>query len=389
VNDDAEGESAPLGAELVAAVFDPSSGRRLLAGFVKRTYAIADDGRLRLADEQAPLVGDPELGADDHDEYAVLLDDTDLAAPKPATDVVVHAKAHARERVRELFVAVAVGASVRRLVVVGERVAEVAADGRVRFSSPEPFTEAEIGWDAAYGGYDGDAHLALDPPTADELRYHDRPLGLFSYPRNGVGRAYFVDVNRRRVDGARLPRVEDPGDPLVPERFFVPRETAWIDAPIAAGLGWMHHAWYPRIVRAIGPLVAHDAPTRPVAEIALGEGDDLPDVAPLARGALHPRAVQGAAPGLSRERLRGDELAILSNLSPRVPELRFTLPGETPRVTLRAAGLRALTPAPVLQTVRIDAEAGLVSLTWCAAVPLLARVDDAFLRDVTLDVAFR
>jgi hypothetical protein len=388
--DDGEGDEEPLGAETVAAVRDPATGRVLLVGCAKRTYALADDGRLTLADEQASLVGVPELGLDEDDAYAVLLDDTDVCAPKVATDVVVmDATAFSRERTRELYVAVAAGASARRLRVVGERVAEVRPDGAVRFSSPEAFTEAKIGWDAAYGGYDDHAHRTLAPPTATERLARCMPLGLFAYPRNSFGRAYFVDVDRRRADGARLPLVEEPGDPLVPERFFVPRPAAWLDAPLAAGLGWQHHAWFPRAVRSVSPFLAFDPPERPVREIALGEGDDLPDTARLERGALHPRALQGAAAGLSRERLRGDELVILSSLHPRVADLRFALPGETPRITLRPPAVKAFTPPPVLQTVRVDPAAGRVTLTWCAAVPLLARVDEDFLAECDLAVEWR
>ncbi len=387
--EDDDGEASPIGAETVAAVRDPATGRRLLAGIVKRTYAIDDDGRVSLADDQAAIVDDPDLGIDDHDAYALLIDDTDLVAPKVATDVVLAATAFSRDRTRELHVAVALGANVRRLRVSGERVAEVRGDGTVRFSSAEAFTETPIGWDVAYGGYDEHAHFTVAPPTADEIRFLGRPLGLFAYPRNSAGRAYFLDVDRRRADGARLPIVEDPSDPLTPDRFFVPRPAAWLDAPIAAGLGWQHHAWFPRFVRTVGPLLAHDAPTRPVREVALGDGDDLPDVAELGRGQLHPRGLQGAAAGLSRERLRGDELCILSNLHPRVADLRFALPGEVPRITIRPPNVKAFTPPAVLQTVRIDPAAGRVVLTWCAAVPLLARVDQDFLASCELAVSFR
>jgi hypothetical protein len=383
VSDDA----SPLGTQTIALVRDPSSNASALACVVKRSYAIGAGGRLSLADEQVPLLADPELLIDEHDSYARLLDDTDLAYPKQATDVVLRGLAHSKDRTRELYVALAVGSNARRLRVSGERTAEVRADGTVRFSSAEPFESSPIAYDVAYGGYDDHAHFALHPPTEEEVNRLGRPVGLFAYPRNSAGRAYFVDVDRRRADGARLPLVEDPSDPLVPERFFVPRATAWIDAPIPGALGWLHHAWYPRFVRFVGPLLAHDPPAHPPREIALGEVD-LADPAELDVGVLHPRALQGAAPGLSRERLRGDELVILSNLHPTIADLRFELPGEAPRMVMRPPDVKAFTPKPVLQTVRLEPEDGLVVLTWCGVVPILSRVDEAFLSRCELGVSW-
>ena len=126
------------------------------------------------------------------------------------------------------------------------------------------------------------------------------------------------------------------------------------------------------LVRCAGPLLPCDAPTRPLREAALGDGDDLLARAPLPMGMLHPRALQGAAPGLARERLRGDEPVVLENLHPQQAELRFRLPGELPRIQMRPPELKVMSPKVVLQTLRIEPDRGRITLTWIGVLPLAA-----------------
>jgi hypothetical protein len=375
--------------ETVSLVEEVTTRRLALACVVKRTYAIGKGGKLTLADEQAPLITDPEVELDEYEEHKLLADDTDIGPPKEVTDVVVLGSAHAAEPVRELFVAVAVSGFARRLLVTGERRVEVRPDGTVRISPAERFQRVPLGYEVAYGGYDEYAQYRIAPPTQEELNLlGPRPFGIFAYPRNSAGRAYFLDLDRQRADGALMPQVEDPLDALIPERFFVPRPKAWIDAPVPGALGWLHHAWYPRFVRFAGPLLEHDPPARPIREIDLGGGDDLADPAHIEDGRMHPRALQGAAPGLARERLRGDEPIVLQNLHPTIPDLRFNLPGEVPVFSLSPPDVKAFSPKPVLQTVRIEPDLGRISLVWCGAVPILAQVDEEFLDRCELDVTW-
>jgi len=391
VSEDEEPEESedegPL-TETISLVKLPGSSRSALACVVKRTYAIDAGGRLSLADEQVPLSTTPEVELDGHGGHKLLSDDTDIGPPKVATDVVFTGSAYAAGRAVEIFAALAVGGSMRRLRVTGERRVSVRGDGSARFASPEPFERVAVSFERAYGGYDEHAHWKLDPPSVDEIHRLQRPVGLFAYPRNAAGVGYFLDVDRRRADGALLPQIEDPSDLLVPERFFVSSPRAWIDAPLPGALGWLHYGWYPRLFRFVGPLLPYDPPTRPIREIALGEGDDLASPQPLALGVIHPRALQGAAPGLSRERLRGDELVILQHLHPTNEDLRFALPGEAPSFTLRAPDVKALQPKPTLQTVRIEPDSGRISLTWCGVVQVANRVDQDFLDECELDVSW-
>ncbi len=382
-----EPASPPL-TETIALVQLLGSSQRALACIVKRTYALDASGRLSLADEQVPLTEDPEVELDAYGGHKLLCDDTDLGPPKEATDVVFTGSAYAEGRATEVFAALVVGGFARRLRVSGERRAEVRADGSVRFSAPEPFERVEMSYEQAYGGYDEHAHWKLEPPSSEAVHRLGRPVGLYAYPRNSAGAGYFIDVDRRRADGARLPQIEDPSELLLPERLFLPSARAWIDAPLPGALGWLHHAWYPRMFRYAGPLLAYDPPAHPIREIALGEGDDLASPQPLAPGTIHPRALQGSAPGLARTRLRGDEPVILQHLHPHSADLRFALPGEAPSFTLRPPDVKSFQPKPTLQTVRIEPDSGRISLVWCGVVPVVARIDEEFLDECELEVTW-
>ncbi len=379
---------APPTTATISLVHLLGSSRRALACIAKRTYTIDASGRLALADEQVPLTIEPEVELDAYGGHKLLCDDTDLGPPKDATDVVFTGAAYAEGRAAEVLAALVVGNFARRLRVCGERRAEVRSDGTVRFSAPEPAGRVELSYERAYGGYDEHAHWQLDPPKREEIVRFGRPVGLFAYPRNSAGAAYFIDVDRPRADGARLPQIEDPSDLLLPERFFVANPRAWIDAPLPGALGWLHHAWYPRMFRYAGPILPHDPPARPIREIALGEGDDLAALPPLEPGTIHPRALQGSAPGLAHARLLGDEPVILQHLHPTIADLRFALPGEAPLFTLRPPDVKSFQPEPVLQTVRIEPDAGRISLTWCGVVPVTSRVDEDFLDECELEVTW-
>jgi hypothetical protein len=396
-------EWPPLGAtQAVWCVSTPPIGKLALACVVKRSYRIAG-GALSLADDQAPLIVEPEVMVDETERYSWLADDSDLIAEKRATDIVVFGHAHAPQRAKEILVAVAIGSAARRLRVLGERRVEVRADGTVHFSTTGAFESVALIPQNGYGGADLHAQSALETDTTGrrilDLPPELRPTEvtwLYEYPRNSVGAGFFIetpgsggeDVGRRRADGARLPQIEDPSDTLSPERLFLRSPLAWMDAPMPGSLGWVHHSWYPRLVRYVGHLLEHDEPERAVRESTFPDGDDLNDETPVHERRVHPRSLQGAAPGLAVERLRGDELVVLENLHREHTELKFSLPGEAPVFRLRPAGLKVMTPRPVLQTVRLEPDKDRVTLTWCGTVPLLAKVDEEFVRDTELTVSW-
>jgi len=385
--DSAPDSIAPIH-DTVTVVFRPGSHAALLACIAKRTYSFTSAGKLSVADIQIPLTIDPVISDHPVDACAKLEDDTDLCAPKDATDIIFRGTACSKKKTRELFIAIALGKVARRLRVSGERRAEIAPDGTVRFSQAEAFERVAVVPDNAYGGYDEYAQDRLAPTPMEHIYLlGHKPVGLFAYPRNSAGTAYFIDYERQRARGARLPQIEDPSDSVLAERFFVPVPEAWMDAPVPGLTGWLPHATYPRFVRYFGDRLPHLPLTRRLREIDLGCGNDLAELATLGQGEIHPRALQGASPGLSLERLRGDELGILQNLTPDSEELRFSLPGEAPRFLLQVPDVKkTFSPKPILQTVRIDADEKKLTLTWCGTVPLLARAQQSFLDNCDLEV---
>ncbi|MEQ9321941.1 MAG: DUF2169 domain-containing protein [Polyangiaceae bacterium] len=364
--------------EKIWAVTHPD-GRHSLAGFVKRTYRF-DGGALSIADEQDPIAEGPDAVLDDDGEMIDLRDDTDLVAPKACTDVVVHGTVVLDEPATEQRISVAAGRSVRVLQLHGPRRVEIGRDGRVRFSSPERFERLALDAAHAYGGHDRQAQRLLAPwlDPYDEAAGPAAPrsVGTYAYPRNAAGCGYFIDVDRIRADGTPLPQIEDPQDRLRPASFFVPDAEHWMDAPIAANLGWVPHMCYPRIVRLVGPVLP-SVSEQSARESTFPDGEDLGEPSPVGAGRVHPRAIQGAAPGLATERLRRDELVCLEGMVPDHPSLRFYLPGERPKMELLVPELdRPLSVEPVLQTLRIDLDRRCLSLTWCGAMRLATLVPE-------------
>ena len=123
-----------------------------------------------LADEQVPLVFFQDFERTLDGDRRALLDDSDMLPVKEATDVVLHGSAHARARVSELHVGLAVSGFARRLRVCGARHVEIGASGEPRFSSPEPFERLALAHTLAYGGHDAHAQDLLDPPPPPPLR---------------------------------------------------------------------------------------------------------------------------------------------------------------------------------------------------------------------------
>jgi hypothetical protein len=360
-----------------------------LAGVVKRTYSFAASPRSRLdvADVQVPLREAPLMDITGPSE---LQDDTDLLPPKVATDVVVMGHAHAPSGAKETFVSVAAGKMARRLSVIGPRRVEVGPDGTVRFTPTESFTRVPLSPRLAYGGYDVWAQERLDPVPRGLAASFSKPLtGLYAYQRNHLGVGWFIDVDRFRADGAALPQIEDPADPVLPDKLFVPTVKQWIDAPMSASLGWINHRNYPRMYRMVGTLVPHAPPERPIREATFADGKDLLEPWSANGAGVHPRAFSGAAPGLAVEPLRGNELVILENLHETVSRIEFSLPGEWPVMTMKPPDVKAMELQTVLQTVRIEPDERRVSLTFCAILPLMAPALRSFIERVELAVVWK
>lgn len=360
-----------------------------LAGVVKRTYTFSSSSRARLdvADMQVALREHPHMDLAGPTE---LFDDSDLVPPKVATDVVVLGHAHAPNGAKETFVAVAVGKMARRLSVIGERHVEVRPDGTVHFTPTASFTRVPLSPRVAYGGYDVWAQERLEPVPRVLAESMSKPVtGLYAYPRNHLGVGWFVDVDRFRADGAVLPQIEDPSDPILPSNLFVPSVKQWIDAPISASLGWIHHRNYPRMHRMVGSMVPHAPPEKPIREATFADGKDLLETWTPNGSGVHPRAFSGAAPGLAVEHLRGNELVILDNLHEKFGHIEFTLPNEWPTMILKPPDVKAIEVNPVLQTVRIEPDENRISLTFCGVIPLMAPAMRSFVERVEMGVTWK
>jgi len=175
---------------------------------------------------------------------------------KTATDVVVTGSAWHRGGVampwRNIILNVAKRTKVIR--VTGRRTVTLGPNGNPVFGSPELFTELEVINANAYGGWD--ARVPMQPSTdlTDILiRQYDHP-GV--YPRNPFGKGYVV-VPQLPDNEVELPHLEDPQDPLTPERFFVRDPKLWFRQPLPWCFDWtgplMYHryaylgedAWFP------------------------------------------------------------------------------------------------------------------------------------------------
>jgi hypothetical protein len=319
----------------------------------KRTYDIRAD-RLERAERTYPMILVDRYWDDGDAETSTVREETDLQPYKAATDVVVvgHARAPGGRPAAQVDVVVSVNGHGKAVRVTGDRRC-VWRDGLApEFTEPLPFTALPLRYDHAYGGEDA----CSDPAQP------------FYYPRNQRGTGVAVRNLREVVDGMRLPNVEDPRDPLTPERVVLGATDAWVRQPLPAGVGWFPRTAYPRcsFVGAVPGLLDPDTvlPEEtlglvPRGQLALARQFKLPS--------FDVRFNNGASPGLVFPYLQGGEAVRIAGVSAD-GELRFALPRERPRLMLDIGmGERELTP--VLHTVCVRADERQVDLVWRGAHP--------------------
>ncbi len=328
------------------------AGEHVFSVIVKRSYRIAADGRAERCEEDAPLRLVDEYWDDGDAETSTVKHESELAPFKPATDVVVVGKAYAPRGAPApgMLVGVQVGAALKTLAVTGDRFCIYRPGALPAFSEPAPFTEMEIRYDRAYGGRD-EKSLPTIP---------------FIYPRNGMGKGVVLRNVAEAVDGLPLPNIEDPQDPLTPERLLIQEPDRWHLQPLPQGFGWRQKTWYPRaaLLGSYPPFL--DAGTVTTEErIGLLPHDHI---ALAKQGRLRPLVGQfgnGASFGLTFPALRGDEPIALGGLSPE-GLLCFRLPGETPTVLLDISRGEER-PEVRLHTVSIRPDDRTLDLIWRAA----------------------
>ena len=333
---------------------EAADGTPIFSALVKRTYRIVPN-KNAVREAQPPKLVETDQYFDEGDpQVNSIRFETDLVPFKIATDIVVVGKAYApgARPTSTMKVSVYLGAYRKELLIVGDRRCEFRPGRPPVWSDPLPFAEMEIRYERAYGG-------------SDERSLSGMP---FSYPRNPIGRGFFVSYIKENVDGLSLPNIEDPADPLTAERLITGDVTRWNRQPLPQGLGWFHRAWYPRC-SFLAAMPAFVPPGEVMREEELGVvPKGQADLAAAFR--LPSRDFKfwnGASLGLVVPFLEGNEPVRLINLTP-AGKLDFYLPGEVPSITLDI-GMGEKELRPFLHSVTIRPDDSQLDLVWRAAHP--------------------
>lgn len=349
-------------------------GRYYVGLLAKRRYVIRHQKRIELASDQKTIQRQLVCKSTPGNAGPRLIHDTELIAGlKPATDVLLSGSAHSqRGALPVLTTALRVGPVAKITQVTGERQILLKGGRDLSFTSPEPFTTMELTWDRAYGGRDiyVESKMAAEPRGALHRPRDVEPeaeLGMLSYPRNAFGRGFFLDIDRERIAGTLAPNLEDPADPVRPERMIISDYLDWIDCPVAACFEPIDLFTFPRALFFVP--AEFNKPSRPVHEVTNGAltAADL-ELADVSTGTPHSKSFNCAPAGLSTHRLYGAERVQLWNLHRERELLEFDLPGERPRLLVEPPGVQTRELSALLQTVLIEPELDRVTLTWAGAL---------------------
>ena len=327
-------------------------GEPILSVLLKRTYEVGPDGSCSRGVADAKLTpGDVHF--DDPMNSSVEFE-SDFVPYKLATDLVLNGFVYAPGGgpARSVIASVEVGGVRKDVRVVGDRVARYAGEGMPVFTDPTPFDRMELRYERAYGGVD----IYSDPQMP------------CAYVRNPVGCGFAVKNDRRAVDGLSLPNLEDPSDPLTPERLLAGHFMHWERQPRPWSFGWVGKSWQPRAGFA-GVMPGDRALEQeiraayrqlvPEEDLELYDQTALPD--------MDFRFFSGASADLSLPFLRGDESVKTRHLTPE-GEWDIVLPGELPRVSLDI-GEGPTEGQVVLHSLLVRIEDRQVDLVWRAAFP--------------------
>lgn len=383
--------TAPCPTALQVSALLPSD-KPMLAVLAKRTYTVDGDGRLALAEEQAPLMGIP---TPDPDDAALLAVDTDLHPYKPRTDVVVLGRAYGSARARRLDAVVTVAGREKRIAVLGERTCSMGPGGSIRISEPGPIDQVPLTYAYAYGGRDRGAEAKYGNPlkTAPTL-----PQGLagvdldaaspFLYPRNPAGRGYLVEPTPEAVAMLAMPQLEDPTDLLGPARLAAGWVDQWHRMPLPQATGWVDYGWYPRVAFfGVVPIV--DCFDEPPLEVERGLApaflrDGTGETPPACRFELQ----CGASLGLQLPYVRPGDPIELRTMHRKRPRWGFAVP-PPPRIWIDGRDGKMTPTEPVLHTVLIEPDEDRVSVVWRGAAAALRAYAPQELETMPLRVEWR
>jgi hypothetical protein len=302
------------------------TGERHWVVIVKGTFAIDENGRTQLAEEQVPLISVPRYRGEPGSSS--LIYEQDLVAVKPSTDIYLNATAYAPggRPCSEVEVTLRSPTGQKALVARGDRTWRSTVLG-IQPSTPEPFVKMPITYERAYGGF--------DRHDSDERkqRMHDS---------NPVGTG-FVANQRHRI-GQAVPNIGRPGTGAEAE---------------AAGFGALCSYWQPR--RAYQ-----------------GTYDDawVNTQKPLLPSDYDRRALQCApADQQATGYLRGGEVFALTNMHPTRPAISFLLPKHHFGL-LTTIGERRLDHHGRITTVVIEPDHPRVIVTWHSVLSCHRDIDN-------------
>jgi hypothetical protein len=290
---------------------------------VKATFDIGPAGKLTLADEQPPPLLAPEYRGEPG--KSSLRADSDLLVPRPGTDVILDACAHAPKGKPAATVPVSlrVAGLEKSLVVYGTRVYYRGAVG-LTTTAPRPFTVQPIHYEWAFGGAD----TANPDPRKHRID-----------ARNPTGKGFAVD--ERRLENQPAHVVEYPsGNPAKMG---------------PAGFGPIDRAWSPRLELAGTYDAKWDKTKKPL----------LPDDYDEQFGMAAPADQRFPKP------LRGGETVTLVNMTPE-GAVRFDLPRISLGFTSYFSGRTEQHPA-TLATVFIATEEKKLGVVWQSTLRVPSR----------------
>jgi hypothetical protein len=209
---------------------------------------------------------------------------------KPRADVVLVGRAYAPggKPVTEMAAGLRVGSLRYGVAVIGDRTWQTQLIEAPTISQAMPFLTMDLSYERAYGGIDDVAGMYCE--------------------ENHVGTGFIGKRKIDRVEGLRLPNLEDPRNLI----------HSWKSRPRPVGFGFYGRGWAPRLRYA-------------------GTYDDayMKNRHPLPPADFSYRFFNGAHPDLQVDGyLRGDEEVELLNVCPGEPHVRFRLPGIVPKVTV-------------------------------------------------------
>ena len=301
-------------------------GREMLVVAIKGTFTIPKPGeKPQLAEQQIPLImADTFTG---EPGFSAPLYEVDYAPIRRRCDVLLNGSAYAPHGrpARMVQVGLKLGAFIKTFNVVGERYWK--AGITIAPSQPAEFTVMPISYDNAFGGLDN---------------FHQDKNKHSAYMRNPVGKGFHQLLDNYLVDGAPMPNTEEvnrsiqtPNDDYKPMAF----------GPVGRG-------WSPRLPYG-----------------GTYDQDWIDNTFPFLPADFNEAYYQAAPEDQQIPYPKGGEEVVLVNLSPE-GRVAFSLPTiDVPVVFFRKKGERHETQA-VIDTVVIEPDKGIFSLTWRASLPL-------------------